>query len=234
MKTITNTELIQKLVEKSLTGEEKMQVIEKLNTDPEFKNEFLELRDQVIALRAAVKLSEENAGKKPIMLFSYKYLSIAASVVILIGLSITILLNSLDKNSEIITKLSFEDIKNIDEKILLSENFQPDFTLENTIYQQYRSPETTFEIISPLDSTIFNVKEDIIFNLTGEDKIQGLIIYNNKSEIVFEKHGLNQGSYNFENALLPGVYYWQIIVNNQKTWGNKLFIIDLENIKSKK
>ena len=221
---MNNTELIHKLLEKKLTEDEKLLVADKLKNDPVFKEEFHQLSNQVIALKAADKLIKDMEFESKSSFFSVRNLALAASIVLLIGIYFIIQFTTNSKSYKEPRIAQLHDLEETYKDKLSSANFKNNFVLECAIYQNVRSSDFIHNIISPLDSGVYKTNEIICFELSDNTKINGIIILNNKSDTVFQKLNINQQIFEFENILEEGVYYWKYQVDDKTIWGEKFYV----------
>lgn len=102
-----------------------------------------------------------------------------------------------------------------------SDIYKKSSLLENAIANRYRSE--SLEIISPEHAKEFNRGQDITFIWQGEKyEILNLVVLNNREEIVFEKK--ISSSYNLENELKKGLYYWQLETEEESIYIDKFYI----------
>jgi uncharacterized protein YbaR (Trm112 family) len=181
--------------------------------------------EQLIAATKSYSPEKQNQYRK-ITPATLKWFSIAASVLLVIGLSLVFY--SSDKDTNIVQETGFvkDTLKKIQEKqkIIVTDKKQPtkiaekkvqlkndsayriNPVFENAIQNITRS--SSVEIISPKTSKIYACTDSIVFNWKSNSEHLMLVVFNNTGEILFEKPVAIP--FCFHKQLSAGLYYWQV------------------------
>jgi len=168
-------------------------------------------------------------------------LSIAASVIIIAGYSLYIILNpagdktlveqeisteEIPASSDVITDTSliaepeFQSEDEQQSELLLAESFSPSPMFENAIENQVRSDGLT--LLTPSNAQTFTTVDVIEFRWENAEKQLSLVIYNNKGSIIYEKKV--KSPFTLNQTLQPGLYYWQLETEDEALFTLKFLI----------
>ena len=172
-------------------------------------------------------------------------LSIAASVIIIAGYSLYIILNPAGDKTLVEQEISGEEIlaspdvitdtsfisdphsQSEDEQqseLLLAEAFRPSPMFENAIMNQVRS--AGFTVLAPNDSHEFTAIDTIEFQWKSSHIQLTLVIFNNKGKIIFES--IAESPFTLEKKLPPGLYYWQLDTDDEALQTSKFMVLETE------
>jgi len=154
-------------------------------------------------------------------------LSIAASVIIIAGYSLYVILNpagdktlveqdsSMEEipaspdvinDTSLIAEPEFQPETEQPSEFLLAEAFKPSPMFENAIENQVRSDGLS--VLSPSNAQTFAPVDMIEFRWENGEKQLSLVIYNNKGGLIYEKEV--KSPFTLNQTLQPGLYYWQL------------------------
>ena len=172
-------------------------------------------------------------------------LSIAASVIIMAGYSLYIIIKpSGDKalveqeksgeeipaSPDVIADTSFVSDSELQSEAdrqsehLLAEAFRSSPMFENAIENQVRS--SRFSVLAPDHSQVFKSSDTIEFQWISGNKQLTLVIFNNKGKIIFET--ITESPFTLEKKLPHGLYYWQLDTEDEALQTSKFLIQEKE------
>lgn len=172
-------------------------------------------------------------------------LSIAASVIIIAGYSLYLIVKPAGDKTLVEQEISGEEIpaspdvtadtslvsdselKSEDEQQsepLLAEAFHPSPMFENAIGNQVRS--SGFTVLTPAENQEFKAIDTIEFQWSNSNKQLTLVIFNNKGKIIFES--IAESPFTLEKKLQPGLYYWQLATDDEAQQTSKFMVIETE------
>ncbi len=198
----------------------------------------LELTEAVIGAVGKKQKVEKSGRNRRIMLTW----SIAASIILFIGLSIFFLKNPFT-SKKIVTHLpetdsdtssiqhhsvheldaSVKDNTNKNEnkmKTLYSEAYQPLPTFENAIENITRSEKLAVK--RPYNNQTFALNDTMEFEWEGTTEDITLAVFNNKGKLVFEKE--IKSPFILERDLLNGLYYFQLETTEESLYTGKFIV----------
>jgi hypothetical protein len=168
-------------------------------------------------------------------------LSIAASLLIMAGYSLYIIINpsrekaimeqgksgeEIPTHPDATTDTSFfpeSEIKSEtvqDSEYLLAEAFRPYPMFENAIENQVRS--SGFSVLAPVLSQVFTTSDSIEFQWKNGYYQLTLVIFNNKGKIIFES--IAESPFTLEKKLPSGLYYWQLDTDDEALQTSKFIV----------
>ncbi|WP_117885555.1 tetratricopeptide repeat protein [Aureibaculum luteum] len=149
-------ELIEKYIQNGLTPEEKKVVDHLINADPNFKGNL----KAHLNLKKAISASDDDAFKKLLNEIesthttkrrNYTKWIVAASIVLLVGLSSILSINNKPSNDELFSSY-FEPYRNVIQPIERGNNFQDEKTIAFTAYEKGEYKKA-FELFSKLHTS---------------------------------------------------------------------------------
>lgn len=166
------------------------------------------------------------------------WISIAASVIVLLGIFYLIYLKHINKSESIVknktenmnvTNNSFSQNhinegdsivhsnNKRDENELFAHNdskYKPNELFESLLESELRG--SGFEVYTPGKNVQLNKNEKVVFTWSNPDKLSlRLIVFNNSAEKIFEADEIKGEAYKINSTFLPGLYYWKIIRNDE-------------------
>lgn len=110
-----------------------------------------------------------------------------------------------------------------DSKALLAAAYEDNPTMEEQMKIRLRS--SGLEVLGPSSRNSIKYGDEIAFswNTSGNATI-ALVIYNNKNIIVHQKSELEKTYKLDSESLLPGVYYWKLLLDGDVTYLGKFYL----------
>jgi hypothetical protein len=222
MQTLDNSGLIDKLLNRQLSDEEKELFRQRFESDDAVKDEVRAYSSMIISLRATdkfiksdIKLNIEKADHS-----LFRVLLLAASVALIIGIGFYYIIPHFKGSNLQIASKQERPV------FLLAENFQPNPTIENALKQNYRSTTVYASFKSPSDSISMKKGNNILFSISTKPiELYNIILFDNKLKTVLTLTETNENSINLKINLAPGLYYWKYESASQSKWGGKILIL---------
>lgn len=203
----------------------------------------IEIREVIVAASGrGANISKEKTRKRKLSTKAIIIrLSIAASVIIIAGYSLYMILNPAGDKTLVEKEISTEEIPASHDVItdtsliaepefqlddeqqsepLLAEAFLPSPMFENAIENQLRSDGLT--LLTPSNAKTFTTVDVIEFRWENREEQLTLVIYNNNGSIIYEKKVKSPFALN--QTLQPGLYYWQLETEEEALITLKFFI----------
>lgn len=203
----------------------------------------IEIREVIVAASGkGENLSKELTWKRKLSTKAIIIrLSIAASVIIIAGYSLYMILNPAGDKPLVEHEISTEEIPASNDVIadtssisepeihsedeqqsepLLAEAFRPSPMFENAIENQLRSDGLS--VLTPSNAQTFAPVDVIEFRWKNGEQQLSLVIYTNKGSIIYEKEV--KSPFTLNQTLQPGLYYWQLETEDEALFTLKFFI----------
>ena len=107
-------------------------------------------------------------------------------------------------------------------QVLLAENFTPHPLLENFVDQKFRSL-VTVKLMSPANGD--TVKNPVVLKVDPSGQTIDIVILNNRNVAVWQSQS-GKSEIKISQLLIPGLYYWKIIVRDELVGVRKFFIVN--------
>jgi len=221
MDNLNNNSLIQKFLDQKLSADEKELFRQKFNADPLFRNEVQKYSAMIITLKASDRTLKNslNISTNNNRIFYRRFLLLAASIVLIVGIGILFLIPNLNNKTRVATL-------DKNSSYLKSDPYHSNPTIENALTQHFRRTTSALSFSSPTEIIAVKKGTEISFMISSQSKVNfNIVIYNNNLLPLITTKEVYEKNVNLKINLLPGLYYWKYESNQQSGWGGKIIVL---------
>jgi len=221
MDNLNNNSLIQKFLDQKLSADEKELFRQKFNADPLFRNEVQKYSTMIITLKASDRTLKNslNISTNNNRIFYRRFLLLAASIVLIVGIGILFLIPNLNNKTRVATL-------DKNSSYLKSDPYHSNPTIENALTQHFRRTTSALSFSSPTEIIAVKKGTEISFMISSQSKVNfNIVIYNNNLLPLITTKEVYEKNVNLKINLLPGLYYWKYESNQQSGWGGKIIVL---------
>jgi hypothetical protein len=217
MSGIEDNGLINKFLEKELSGEEKILFKQKFEQEELFRNEVRQYAQMIITLKASDKIIDAVETIPLVNTVNFRRYLIAASITLLAGIGFYLMQPYFKGRKSIEFQQPYD---------LMAKNYQPNPTIENALKQSFRSVTARIEFDSPSDSIEVKERSEVRFSISSQKMVEyHIVLFDNQLKTMLTSCESKNNTLSLAINLSPGLYYWKYEFNEQSGWGGKIIVI---------